>query len=197
MSKIFGIGLSRTGTSSCCLAMKNLGIKSIHLPYSWQEIDKHVFSTDTPVSARFEELDKRYPNSKFIYTTRNLDDWVESFLKFMNLDIVKMWPLQLSSEFREWISEGHLNLYDRPNTEIANMTSEELIRAYQKHEERVMTYFENRTSDLLTIDITDARTQPFTKLINFLEFHRLIEFPKVNTFDQIAFFDDKTRNRPG
>ncbi len=52
MTKIFGIGLSRTGTTSCCELMKNLGFTAIHLPFSFTQIDEYTFSNDTPVSAK-------------------------------------------------------------------------------------------------------------------------------------------------
>src|SRR6478735_6676912 len=58
--RLFGIGLSRTGTTSCYELIRRLGISSTHYPSSFEEIGTHLFANDSPVSARFEELDQRF-----------------------------------------------------------------------------------------------------------------------------------------
>ena len=67
--KVFGIGLTRTGTTSLTEGLKVLGYSAIHCPMSYKEIDSFEASTDTAVAARFEFLDLLYPESKFILTT--------------------------------------------------------------------------------------------------------------------------------
>ena len=80
-SKIFGIGLSKTGTTSLARALEILGYKtrdylgvtryssgdlsSIDL----DEIETNDAFTDTPVPSFYRELDSRYPGSKFILTS--------------------------------------------------------------------------------------------------------------------------------
>ena len=67
-AKTFGIGLSRTGTTSLTLALEALGLSVAHFPTTMKQIEEHDAATDTPVAASFQSLDSRFPGSKFIYT---------------------------------------------------------------------------------------------------------------------------------
>jgi len=96
-AKVFGIGLSRTGTTSLADALEGLGVSTIHFP-SDPETRRELISfldgetaalrlsvlelvdalTDTPVCAAYRALDQAYPGSKFILTTRDEDEWLRS-----------------------------------------------------------------------------------------------------------------------
>ncbi|NIQ13131.1 MAG: hypothetical protein GTO02_01590, partial [Candidatus Dadabacteria bacterium] len=79
--KIFGIGLSRTGTTSLNKALEILGYKSIHWPsnnqiltdicdgrFKWDILQTYDALTDIHGAAFYREFDKEYLNSKFILT---------------------------------------------------------------------------------------------------------------------------------
>jgi len=95
--KIFGIGLSRTGTTSLCHALGILNYRCLHFPngkdinqividrihgkhseFILPLLDKVDALTDTPVCIIYKELDKAYPNSKFILTIRDCHTWIKS-----------------------------------------------------------------------------------------------------------------------
>src|SRR5262249_9811138 len=76
--KIFGIGLSRTGTTSLTYAFAELGLRAHHFPRTRAFIDEADAATDTPVAAWYKELDVLYPGSKFIVTPRSIPDWLDS-----------------------------------------------------------------------------------------------------------------------
>jgi len=82
--KIFGIGLSRTGSLSLQHYMSESGYNSVHyfVKETLQEIIEfckpYDFINDAPVSIYFEELSQAFPGSKFINTTRNLNSWLKS-----------------------------------------------------------------------------------------------------------------------
>jgi tetratricopeptide (TPR) repeat protein len=85
--KIFGIGLSKTGTSSLAAALNKLGFNTLDWINSltcelFAEDDIHLFDafTDTPVTASMEFLYHLFPASKFIYTIRSIDDWEGSVI---------------------------------------------------------------------------------------------------------------------
>lgn len=85
-AKVFGIGLSRTGTTSLAQALTMLGIDTAHWtnPLTHQLLSDGDFfmfgaSTDCCVSAEFEKLYYQYPNARFVWTTRPLDAWLTSF----------------------------------------------------------------------------------------------------------------------
>lgn len=84
-AKIFGIGLSRTATSSLNRALEILGYHAIHwinphtrLPIDGQDFLLFDAFTDISVSYQFEHLYHSFPNSLFIFTNRNIKSWVKS-----------------------------------------------------------------------------------------------------------------------
>ena len=96
MTKIFGVGLPKTGTLSLSDALKKLGYRSVHNPKScWKSfidgdplftpIFKHdngqKFEWDAMVHfapRHFVMLREAYPDSRFILTVRDMDDWLRS-----------------------------------------------------------------------------------------------------------------------
>jgi Sulfotransferase domain len=83
--KVFGIGLSRTGTSSLGAALERLGYLQAHFlnPFTMEILSERDFglfdaATDTPVSMRFETLFNLYPNARFVLTERPYDSWAGS-----------------------------------------------------------------------------------------------------------------------
>lgn len=87
LNKVFGIGLSKTGTCSLCKAMEILGYRSIHYPSPSQyyndllKKDMYDFACDQPICNRYIELMNKYPSAKFIFTIRDKDDWLKSIKK--------------------------------------------------------------------------------------------------------------------
>ncbi len=96
-AKVFGIGLSRTGTTSLTQALHLLGYKAIHFPhdsvtraqvYHFFDSELQCLSlallqeadaiTDTPVCCLYKALDQAYPGSKFILTVREKHSWLRS-----------------------------------------------------------------------------------------------------------------------
>lgn len=76
--KIFSIGLAKTGSISLQKAWDILNYRTLHYPVAWSEIDAHDAINGTSFACRFEEVDRRYPGSKFILTVRDLDAWLQS-----------------------------------------------------------------------------------------------------------------------
>ena len=81
-SKCFAIGFNKTGTSSIHHVFKTTGMSAIHST-SWNKPGRSVdlfvhqgFSDGT--ICNFAELDRRFPNSKFILNVRDLDEWLDS-----------------------------------------------------------------------------------------------------------------------
>ena len=57
-AKIFGIGLSRTGTSTLINALVMLGYSAVHFPHRPSDFYDNDAAADTPVATRFEQLDE-------------------------------------------------------------------------------------------------------------------------------------------
>jgi hypothetical protein len=96
------------------------------------------------ISDNFETLYKNYPNAKFIFNTRNEDDWVESNKRHRS---------QLSEETRK---EGNWEDFD-----------EKVERDYhRKHTKRVLDFFKDKPDELLVLDICGG--DGYDKLCPFL-----------------------------
>jgi hypothetical protein len=94
-AKIFCIGLNKTGTSSLHDALVTLGFSSLHWggPSVAEDVrqafhagrllvsdhDRYdAYSDIAGLSKRYELLDRQYPGSRFLLTTRPMEAWVES-----------------------------------------------------------------------------------------------------------------------
>lgn len=149
--KIFGIGLSNTGTRSLAKALMILNYKVIHYPWSMDDIRKHEASLDITVSCRYKELDLTYPNSKFILTIRPLEEWIQR-RKTKPADDRKP-PF--------WKLEARRLLYG------SETFDENLYRkSYCKYHEEVFRYFKNRKDDLLVLSLDEKNK--WILLCNFL-----------------------------
>ncbi len=86
--KIFGVGLSKTGTSSLCQALRLLGYRAVHNPTDDESmlallsgdlrcraIEEHDAVCDIMFSRHFRELDRLFPRSLFILTERDRESW--------------------------------------------------------------------------------------------------------------------------
>lgn len=93
MNFVFGIGLPKTGTTSLHFGLCKLGFKSIHnVGFANRSIKRAIRErrsilyylntynafTDAPFYEHYRTLDRQYPGSRFIFTTRNIDDWFVS-----------------------------------------------------------------------------------------------------------------------
>ncbi len=156
-SKIFGIGLAKTGTTSLASALVELGYKTKdypHLPSLYKEINNHEAITDIAIMANFKKLDRRYPNSKFILTVRDLNSWLISYKN--NLDL-----LFSTKKFKKWQNEIMIKSYG-----VVEFDKEIFTRFYNKYNHDVKEYFKNRPNNLIILNIVGG--EGYEKLCPFL-----------------------------
>jgi hypothetical protein len=169
-AKIFGIGLSKTGTTSLAEALEILGFSAVHYPTSMQEIELHDAATDLLVADRFEMLDVSFPGSKFIYTVRERNKWLESCRRHWR-------KKRAVDDFRR---ELRMRIYG-----TIDFHPDLFAQAYDRHESRVLSYFAERPRDLLILDICTGRTG-WGELCSFLgEPAPSISFPNANRVDSL------------
>lgn len=180
-AKIFGIGLSRTGTTSLTIALTKLGYASVHFPadaltrneiaYFLERgdsalrlsvLDDHDGITDTPVCVAFESLDAAYPGSKFILTTRDKASWLASCESF--------WARWVDPFLAERSNDSQGGDYIRAICrelygEVA-FDGVMYARAFDAYHDRVREYFADRPADLLSLDI--SRGMDWAPLRDFL-----------------------------
>ncbi len=163
--KIFGIGLTRTGTKSLAGAMYILGYTVKHSPKSIDEVREYDFLCDIIISSRYKFLDCVYPKAKFILTIRDVESWIKS-------------NQQHASRYASRRKKKSVHRIPLRRAENRFLTfgityfDEQIYRKVQKtfHEE-IYNYFENNYTNpikkLLTLDICEGGG--WEKLCPFLE----------------------------
>jgi hypothetical protein len=168
-SKIFGIGLSRTGTKSLTSALLTLGFKAIHYPddettlrelttghYDLTVLKYFDAITDITVAAFYPQLDRQFPNSKFILTIRDKDDWLNSLEIHMLNRPGFSEPndenprFQTHMEMRRFLRGTVYGCYEFNRDRMAYI--------YDLHLQNVKDYFYNRPDDLLVFNICAGET---------------------------------------
>lgn len=165
--KIWCLGLSRTGTSTLTEALKSVGFNHIHYPTEWDMFyGIHDGCGDISVIPYYKELDKKFPNSKFIHTIRDKDSWLKSMEPY--LERKKSWK---QGKFQIDIRK---KVYKEPFFDYNTYS-----KAYDDHYNDVNDYFKNRKYDFLTLDILGG-DKP-SKLFDFLGMKvDMKEFPHYN-----------------
>ena len=161
-TKVIGLGFQKTGTSSLREALKILGYKVkdtsqralIPILKGNDKKIKRILKNynaleDTPWYMIYEKLDVWYPNSKFILTIRDEEDWYKSVSRHIG---------DLKNPMHEWIyglGKG-LPKDNKKNT----------IEVYKNHNKNVIEYFKDRPIDLLIIDF--SKNQGWDEICKFL-----------------------------
>ena len=183
--KIFGIGLSRTGTKSLTSALQILGFETIHYPddestlrelvegnYQFSLLNQFDGITDITVAAFYPQLDRLFPKSKFILTLRNKENWLRSLQKHWNGR-----PAFADEEGNPNSNKTHMEirrLLRAATYGCYEFNADRLSYVYDFHHQSVLRYFHDRPESLLVLDICSG--EGWEKLCPFLG-KSLIHFP--------------------
>mgnify|MGYP005815377663 CR=1 FL=1 len=140
-SKVFCIGFNKTGTSTLHRLFVELGLSSWHGYYSHIPVVDPIFSSFQCFSDGerhdFGELDRAFPGSRFILTTRPFEEWLTSRIRHVE----RRRSLGASGPMRQE--------YDAdPRGAV-----EQWIRRRLDYHARARDYFEARSGDLLVINV--------------------------------------------
>lgn len=164
-NRIFGVGISRTGTKSLSVALEHLGIPTIHWPTNMLDLCRFRGATDITVACRFRELDQLFPDSLFVYSERSLKSWLVS------IENHYAWrdpAAQLPPGARQFAQEAEVRIYGRIWPKGSNFAI-----SYQKQREDVLNYFSRRKDSLLQFDV--SRSDNWSSLCDFLD----VKIPQV------------------
>lgn len=209
--KIFGLGLSKTGTTSLNSALRLLGFKTRHNPFmmlsckkgelsiNMNKVGKYDGLTDTPVARFYKELDREFPGSKFILTVRDKRSWLNSCERHIWMGRKKPGVM----------NQLHKDLYG-----TSFYDEKQFLDAYDKHVKDVTEYFKNRKKDLLVMNI--CKGDGWEKLCAFLNkpmpkvpfpksnvgFHRIVndiftKFALPTPFKKKVLYDRTTKQKAG
>lgn len=153
--KCWGIGLGRTGTTSFCAALRILGYKNVFHNPSFELLRVADGGADNGVTIYFKYLDYKFPQSKFVLTVRDVEEWAQS-MKY----ITEKFPVT-SRDMDEQIKRRMI-LYDS-----VDFNYDKFINGYYRHCDSVRNYFRDRPEDLLEMNIIAG--EGWEKLCPFLD----------------------------
>jgi hypothetical protein len=132
-------------------------------------INNYCAFGDLPIPSYFEHLDRKYPGSKFILTTRDEDKWLKSMNWLLTEGKIVWKRGQIENEI----------LYQTYGT--IKYDEKLLLNTFRNHNEKVIEYFINRSDIFLLLNI-DKGELNYSKLCKFLQVDNPDEdFPKSNT----------------
>ncbi len=163
-SKVFVVGLPRTGTTSVCVAALNAGIPTAHTAYTQQCFEQAQFIADTPCFSHYPHLAKRFADSRFILLQRDKQSWLASVQQLL----LRMQKNLLCEQggFSPLLKQSYGDIF-APLNEQSISDSRHLSACYDKHQQAVMALFANEPQRLLTIDVSNpADYQRFCAFLN-------------------------------
>jgi hypothetical protein len=185
--RVFGIGLSKTGTTSLTRALEILGYRTNHFPYSalryhsgqlsldLDRLCKWDACTDSPIALFHQLLEQKFPEGKFILTKRDINSWLDS------CQYNHVWPGNyVRNKAIRLLPHVRKILCLHRKTFGAEIFHRDIFReAYEAHEETVIDYFAQKKKELLIIDICGGDS--WAPLCDFLN-HPVPEvpFPREN-----------------
>lgn len=157
-AKLFGLGLSKTGTSSLTDALNRLGVRAIHYPSDTRTYDElragrwrlsiledYDAALDITVAPFYAQLDRAYPGSRFVLTVRDLATWLRSAEVHWRL-MMDWWHAYPDfKRFHEFIGVATYGTVEFERDRFAYV--------YETHERNVREYFRDRPGDLLVLDV--------------------------------------------
>jgi Sulfotransferase domain len=167
--KVFGIGLSRTGTTSLTDALKLLGYRSIHFPHdseTMREIIGYLRApeaelrltilnevdalTDTPITTTFRALDRAYAGSKCILTERDESAWLASCERYWAEVLMPLMATR-DKDTVAYIEAVNIATYGTHYFEPGHFSA-----TLRRHRHIVREYFRSRPDDLLVVDLSEG-----------------------------------------
>jgi hypothetical protein len=173
-TRIFGIGMHKTGTTSLHTALRILGYESAHWKSAswakaiWREmtmkgrsvvLERSYALCDLPIPILYQKLDRAYPGSKFILTTRNETRWLSS--------VKNHWDCNRNSYRMSWDTDSFTHRIHEQVYGTREFDAGIFLERFRRHNSDVREYFKNRPEDLLVMDMD--KNAGWLELCHFLE----------------------------
>lgn len=186
-AKIFIVGLPRTGTTSVCAALLEMGLSVAHTAFTKQAIESAQVIADAPVFNDYVQLHKLFPESRFVYLSRDETSWLGSIkilltkvLSAINHSDGVMNPILLRC-YRETF--GPLN-------ENVIADDDYLLDCYYRHQRAFYNYLETQNETCLSIDVAaECSLQTLAEYLS-LEVDGGQKFPVLNGQGKITSWKD-------
>ena len=167
MRKVFCLGFQKSGTSSLGLALSRLGYRVAgywqfrdlgeRAEVSMDDLLERARSLvgqfdafkDTPWPVLYRDLDKLYPNSKFIHIVRDPQRWIASAV----------------GDFKAWPNPIHKAIY---GSAFPDGNEAAWIERYERHNAEVVQYFAGRPDDFISLSLERGEVT-WASICSFLE----------------------------
>tara|TARA_Y100001968_G_scaffold125472_1_gene114463 strand:- start:7136 stop:7915 length:780 start_codon:yes stop_codon:yes gene_type:complete len=215
-NKVFCIGTHKTGTTTLNLIFYLIGFDcapqhEIEISTTEQvqygiyrelfnKVNAYDFFQDSPFAegSTYVALDAYFPQSKFILTYRDPENWFDSMIKFdqrnLNTKNINQSDIENYGYLREDYMIKHkeyiyLSEIDEKNNFNVKYNwnllydKNHYIDIYIKRRDEIVKYFQRRPQDLLIIDLT--KEKDIKKITDFLDLPDFINFsvPRLNSTD--------------
>ena len=131
MSKIFIIGLPRTGTTSISVVLLELGLSVAHTAFTKRTFEVSDAISDAPCFSDYQLLDGLFPNAKFIYLTRSMEKWLPSITMLLEKMAPHLEPK--TGRFNPILKRS----FHQTFSSILPLTHSTLIDCYERHQQAV------------------------------------------------------------
>jgi hypothetical protein len=178
-TRVFGVGWAKTGTTTLAECLRILGYRHLQGPRLdlvellegddpealLAVVEPYESAEDWPWPLLFRELDARFPDSRFVLTTREPASWLRSY---RNMVARQQPDPDLDATRRV--------LYGLP---FPDVTDEQLLDRVAQHDHAVRAWFADRPGSLLEVDW--ATGDGWDELCAFLgEPRPALAFPHAN-----------------
>lgn len=164
--QVVGVGWAKTGTTTLGACFEELGYRHcgqrLDLVPALQRGDKQEIRQqaigyesfeDWPWILLFRDFDRWFPGCKFVLTTRDSNHWLRSYRNLLERSIAG-----------DGIDETRSFLY---GLDFPDVSDEELVERYERHNREVQDYFASRPDQLLVVNWEEG--DGWEKLCSFLE----------------------------
>lgn len=164
-TKVFGIGLNKTGTTTLGQCGRMLGLRCTSCDRSLlkdyavnndlsgieRKANQYDLFEDWPWPLVYKQLDEMYPGSKFILTVRSSE---ETWLASLKSHSMRTHPTKHCRKFAYGYNFPHKH-------------EQEHLEFYRRHNDDARSYFANRSADFL--ELCWERGDGLKELCDFLE----------------------------
>ena len=176
MTKVFGIGFQKTGTTTLGAVLEKLGYKTAGYyqfrdmaqrdDLTWEEVEHRALQIaseydagkDTPWPLLYQQLDRAFPGSKFIHVVRKPEAWIKSAV----------------NDFADQPNALHQLIYGVPYPKGNEAI---WLERYERHNREVEAYFADRPQDYIRFNLEEGIDIP--SLCTFLGHEPVAMAPPV------------------
>lgn len=170
--KYFVLSLHRSGTRSVTELFENLGLRAMHWPVRNNGvrlqpkieghetdldyvldviepvINKNDATTDVPIPVLYRELDKRYPNARFLLLRRRPAEWIRSVRKHIG-----------ERRFNPYERVQYWHYFPRKPAALGELSDSDLAEMCERHFSQVSNYFaKSCTKKFACFDLENLNT---------------------------------------